>query len=629
MNKKDLFKAYNGDEDYIFVSYNHDDSEIVYEIISDFYRRGYRLWHDSGIELGDNFVQVLARKVKNCRLFFCFLSPRYIEAPYCMRELNFALSNHRKIIPIKLESFELPEAVKFILSAINWTNLSWFDSPEEFVAKFCDLSKDSLAPCYAGPPEVPDLIGEDPVHIIYNDGETPADDQNDHAKIQSQHDPRSGKAGAQSGAGDQSGNSGAGGGQNKPGIGSSGGDDDGSGGGSGSGAGSGSGGGGHVPGFREKNKTRIITALLVIAALAVFLIYRTLGGDQQTPPPPDPTPVPSASPAAPAAPIPTVKPEDLASSGQKALTYLSGRVKNGCPLTVYDPKGSTESEADPLYDNAAAALALLSDCVKNKNHSDTDLKQILDAIVAQADSGAIFSSETGTKSLAAASLALMQYDRARSSFTCARAAQKILDHVLESRSSEAGGFSRSSTSVSRSTADNLYLAAAFTLLHEKTGNSAYEEAARSAETFVRTMRSSDGSCYLAGDQKERPEDSDLLSVEVQALAAIVMNDRTGIARASALRRSDGGFPPDDRSSDGFSMESTALMALACQTLDLKDESAQALSAVYRFQLGDGGIPEANTASLSDASGRVFTNLPRTSAAAWYAIAAAGYNPFVP
>ena len=95
------------------------------------------------------------------------------------------------------------------------------------------------------------------------------------------------------------------------------------------------------------------------------------------------------------------------------------------------------------------------------------------------------------------------------------------------------------------------------------------------------------------------------------------------------RRSDGGFPPDDRSSDGFSMEITALMALVCQTLDLKDESAQALSAVYRFQLGDGGIPEANTASLSDASGRIYTNLPRTSAAAWYAIAAAGYNPFVP
>ena len=41
-----MFKPYEGNEKYIFVSYNHDDSEKVYDIITEFYHRGYRIWHD-------------------------------------------------------------------------------------------------------------------------------------------------------------------------------------------------------------------------------------------------------------------------------------------------------------------------------------------------------------------------------------------------------------------------------------------------------------------------------------------------------------------------------------------------------------------------------------------------------
>lgn len=44
--------AYEGSENYIFVSYAHKDTEEVFPIMESLRRRGYRLWYDDGIAPG-------------------------------------------------------------------------------------------------------------------------------------------------------------------------------------------------------------------------------------------------------------------------------------------------------------------------------------------------------------------------------------------------------------------------------------------------------------------------------------------------------------------------------------------------------------------------------------------------
>ncbi len=41
MNSEDLFTPYEGEDKYIFISYSHDNSKKVYDIISAFHNRGY------------------------------------------------------------------------------------------------------------------------------------------------------------------------------------------------------------------------------------------------------------------------------------------------------------------------------------------------------------------------------------------------------------------------------------------------------------------------------------------------------------------------------------------------------------------------------------------------------------
>ena len=150
-----MFKPYEGNEKYIFVSYNHDDSEKVYDIITEFHHRGYRIWHDKGIPLGDSFLEHLAMREKECSVVFSFLSPAYFESQYCMQELKFAVTNGKPIIPIMLEVFELPTSGDFMMGVINRIYLSWFDSIEEFADQLAEAGAKYLDPCKAKPDGTP------------------------------------------------------------------------------------------------------------------------------------------------------------------------------------------------------------------------------------------------------------------------------------------------------------------------------------------------------------------------------------------------------------------------------------------------------------------------------------------
>ena len=48
------FEAYTGDEPYLFVSYSHRDSALVYPILDKLHDLKYRLWYDESCETGND-----------------------------------------------------------------------------------------------------------------------------------------------------------------------------------------------------------------------------------------------------------------------------------------------------------------------------------------------------------------------------------------------------------------------------------------------------------------------------------------------------------------------------------------------------------------------------------------------
>ena len=102
---------YKGDEPYIFISYAHKDSALVWPIIERMQKDGYRVWYDEGIDPGTEWDENIADHVYGCAFFMAFLSPNYMASDNCKDELNFARDQDKKRVLVYLEDVTLPEGM--------------------------------------------------------------------------------------------------------------------------------------------------------------------------------------------------------------------------------------------------------------------------------------------------------------------------------------------------------------------------------------------------------------------------------------------------------------------------------------------------------------------------------------
>lgn len=64
--------VYDGNANYIFVSYAHRDSDVVMPVLAYLIRRGYNVWYDEGITPGRDWDEFLDNKIKGELLFSLF-----------------------------------------------------------------------------------------------------------------------------------------------------------------------------------------------------------------------------------------------------------------------------------------------------------------------------------------------------------------------------------------------------------------------------------------------------------------------------------------------------------------------------------------------------------------------------
>jgi TPR repeat protein len=126
------FIAYEGGDPYIFISYAHADSERVFPIISEFHNRGFPVWYDQGIEMGEKWRKDLVSHIKKCTVFVLFLSPSSVISENVIKEVSIAASNKKNIVPVDLEDVLLPEELEYDLSSIQHVK---FGDKELFYSK--------------------------------------------------------------------------------------------------------------------------------------------------------------------------------------------------------------------------------------------------------------------------------------------------------------------------------------------------------------------------------------------------------------------------------------------------------------------------------------------------------------
>jgi hypothetical protein len=108
-------------EKMIFISYSHDDKEIVHKLaikLKELIKEP--IWIDIyGLRKGDNINKEIADAIANSSLFIPFISENYCRSEPCQMELEFAQIKKRKIIPIMLKREIENNQIEFIINRLN------------------------------------------------------------------------------------------------------------------------------------------------------------------------------------------------------------------------------------------------------------------------------------------------------------------------------------------------------------------------------------------------------------------------------------------------------------------------------------------------------------------------------
>ena len=156
-----MIPAYEGKEPYIFVSYAHKDSSVVFRLVEQLNERGYRIWYDEGIEPGSEWPEYIANHLLGAEMVLSVLTPSAVNSVNCRREINFALSKNKPVLTIYMEDIELPVGLELQLSSQQSVLYYTYDSEERFLDKIetcqhlrpCKRAVGESGPAESGMPE--------------------------------------------------------------------------------------------------------------------------------------------------------------------------------------------------------------------------------------------------------------------------------------------------------------------------------------------------------------------------------------------------------------------------------------------------------------------------------------------
>ena len=167
--------AYEGKENYIFISYAHKDSDSVFPILNMLQQNNYRFWYDDGIAPGSEWPENIAQHLQASSLVIAFISPNSADSPNCRREINFALSKNKPFLSIFLEPTDMPLGMEMQLSAQQSIFKYNYSTWEGFCNKILMTPELSLCKSSSDVPEHP--AGTIQPTVQNAPSETPASDR--------------------------------------------------------------------------------------------------------------------------------------------------------------------------------------------------------------------------------------------------------------------------------------------------------------------------------------------------------------------------------------------------------------------------------------------------------------------
>ena len=130
---------YEGNKDFIFISYSHRDTATVLPLLHRMKEEGYRFWYDEGIDPVSEWSESVAAHLSRCRVCLAFISPTSLASRNCRREINFALFKNKEFLSVILEPVEMSPAVEMQSSTCQFILKYKYRQEEQFLNRLLNL----------------------------------------------------------------------------------------------------------------------------------------------------------------------------------------------------------------------------------------------------------------------------------------------------------------------------------------------------------------------------------------------------------------------------------------------------------------------------------------------------------
>lgn len=251
-------------------------------------------------------------------------------------------------------------------------------------------------------------------------------------------------------------------------------------------------------------------------------------------------------------------------------------------------------------------------------------------------------------------LALLQYDSIYGNEKYRETAAALMDWVLdECGGGDAPGFTGGYDGWPESGSDTTYVFtyksiehnidayAAFKQLYAVTGDEKYKAAAESALALINSMYDAEQGLFYTGTTEDgvTPNKGNIV-LDAQVWACMALGEElflpyeASLKTVASMQTEEGGYPfCAANENGGWWAEGTAYTALMYRLRGEDAKAEAAMDALEAIQLDSGLFPAATVDDLStgfelfDGSPWLYGSAPHIAPAAWYIMAAEGFNPY--
>ncbi len=125
---------YEGQKDYLYISFADQDRLKAYRIIQKLQRDGYRVWY-SKERKADEQGEKIAALIQHCCCMIAMISPSYIDSEDCRDEISLARDLNKERLLVYLEKTNLPLGMSMRLLRLQAVHKYTYKTRQEFYDK--------------------------------------------------------------------------------------------------------------------------------------------------------------------------------------------------------------------------------------------------------------------------------------------------------------------------------------------------------------------------------------------------------------------------------------------------------------------------------------------------------------